>query len=69
MKLKVDPFTVALIFGLFFYSTSVAHRSVDGGDLNNITKAKVVAVVKSDVKAVKEEIKKIEPNNELVYND
>ena len=69
MKLRVDPFTVALIFGLFFYSTSVAHRSVEGGDLNNITKSKVVAVVKSDVKVVKDEIKKIEPNNTPVYND
>ena len=69
MKLKIDPITVLFIFGLFFYTTSVADRAVDGGDLNNITKSKVVAVVKHDVKKVKDEIKKIKPNNTPVYND
>ena len=69
MKLRVDPFTVVVIFCIFFYSASVADRAVESGDLNNITKTKVVAVVKSDVQKVKEEVKKIVPNNTVIINE
>lgn len=68
MKFKVEPITVVAIFALFFYAASVADRAVEGKSLENLTKEKVISVVKEDAKKVKEELKKIEPSKELKVN-